>query len=147
MVPSPLPPLTGSLQGYSSSTASSSSDIRPALDSILHDTFNLSRGTPPGTPRSTTPKPPSYIVRGQRPRPHVTLHTWQSLDGLTVDIGPETTPLSQRLRGKHDAIIGEGNFVDQKRVYLEEKLENFVDYQQEREIKGYGGGGDDDRSA
>lgn len=35
--------------------------------------------------------------------------------------------LSERLRCKHDAIIGEGELVDGKRVYLQEHFKDFVD--------------------
>ena len=59
-----------------------SADAKPAIDSIVHDTFIL-RSSPPGTPRPMTSKLPSYALRGQRPRPHVTLNTFKGLDAFT----------------------------------------------------------------
>lgn len=88
--------------------STSKEDLKPTIDSIVHDTFTLGlpRSSPPATPaRSVTPKVPSYVLRGQRPRPHVTLCLVRGLDGGLVEIGDEASQLALRLRATHDAVL------------------------------------------
>jgi riboflavin biosynthesis pyrimidine reductase len=88
----------------------SSPDIKPTIDEIVHDTFTLqARSTsPPTSPRPSinSSKIPSFVIRGQRPRPHVTVSYFQSLDGALIESGGvETTHLVGRLRSSHDAVL------------------------------------------
>lgn len=88
--------------------STSKEDLKPTIDSIVHDTFTLGlpRSSPPATPaRSVTPKVPSYVLRGQRPRPHVTLCLVRGLDGGSAEVGDEAAQLTLRLRATHDAVL------------------------------------------
>lgn len=99
---------------FSSPFGSSSeelSDIKPTIDALIHDTFVTSRpashstcASPPST-RATTPKMPTYMVRGQRPRPHVTLHRCQSVDGEAMVPAEDAATLARRLWASHDALL------------------------------------------
>ncbi|PJF18203.1 hypothetical protein PSACC_01980 [Paramicrosporidium saccamoebae] len=90
-------------------------DIKPTIDSIVHDTFTLSprSTTPPNSfnslnspgSRPATPKVPPYVARGQRPRPQVTLSYCQSVDGGVAVAGGEASYLADRLRSCHDAVL------------------------------------------
>lgn len=56
-------------------------------------------------------------MRGQRPRPHVTLHRCQSVDGVAVVPVADAQQLARRLRTSHDALLTDF-------VLLEEGLED-----------------------
>lgn len=104
-------------QHYQGSSSNSSGgedlpDTKPTIDALIHDTFvttnrpaPLSTCASPPSSRATTPKHPTYVMRGQRPRPHVTLHRCQSVDGAVVVPVADAQHLARRLRTSHDALL------------------------------------------
>lgn len=83
----------------------SSPDVKPIIDEIVSDALTLS-SLPATSAHYHNKLSPPYILRGQRPRPHVTLNLAQTLDGImSVEAGPEALHLAHRLRSSHDAVL------------------------------------------